>query len=123
MEELSDIKRANLIRLAKERRVDEPARLARTLGVSIQHASQLLLGKANIVDKTVQRLCAIWNIDPAEFVLRGEPNNTNLRNSIQQGTASIIDINRRIGNIRADMSDAAKSGDITLLGGDAVNDK
>lgn len=168
MEELSDIKRQNLIRLAKERRVEEPSKLAMTLGVSIQHASQLLLGKANIGDKTVQRLCSIWNIDPGEFVVGAqnsfkggsEPKledwslkqlleqiskrmdeqqetNRNIvktvsrmkddveacRDMIKSGTEAIVDLNKRMGNIRKAMDEAAQTGSFEPLGGVAVNDK
>jgi hypothetical protein len=36
--------------------------------VSTQHASQLLLGKSSVGQRTIQRLCSIWNIDESEFV-------------------------------------------------------
>jgi hypothetical protein len=41
------------------------------LGVSTQHASQLLLGKSSIGQRTIQRLCSIWSIDESEFVSDG----------------------------------------------------
>ena len=65
---IKELKRQNLLRLSKQRNVDEPARLARVLGVSTQHASQLLLGKSSIGQRTIQRLCSIWNIDENEFI-------------------------------------------------------
>ncbi|PKN20340.1 MAG: hypothetical protein CVU71_00660 [Deltaproteobacteria bacterium HGW-Deltaproteobacteria-6] len=72
--DINELKRHNLLRLSKQRNVDEPARLARVLGVSTQHASQLLLGKSSIGQRTIQRLCLIWSIDETEFVSAGNEN-------------------------------------------------
>lgn len=65
--DIQEIKHQNLKRLCEERHIDGPAKLARILGVEVQHASQLLLGKVGIGPKTIKRLCTAWGI--AGFLL------------------------------------------------------
>jgi transcriptional regulator with XRE-family HTH domain len=66
--DINEIKKQNLIRLSKKYHVEEPAKLARILKTSIQHASQLLLGKSAVGKVTTDKLCRAWKIDPEEFV-------------------------------------------------------
>jgi len=67
--DVESLKHYNLKRLAKKFNCEEPAKLGRALGVSTQHASKLLLGKAGIGPKTIKRFCDAFGIDANEFVI------------------------------------------------------
>lgn len=73
--DVDELKLYNLKRIAKENNCDEPAKLARVLGVRTQHTSKLLRGQAGIGNKTIERFVKAFKVDASEFV--AEPHSYN----------------------------------------------